>query len=218
MRRAFYRMVGARPVDPALNAFGASQDDVANELLTEGAHEAQRFMIGAGYHGWMRRFGPLVLDEDDEGRFAVLPVDFLTAQGWRRQSALEDASGRSWGKEADGRDPLSRGNVYWIPDYTTLRFGRGALVPTEVYLRYHYFHPTFGSSEETVDFPPDARRLVVCMAAQAAVDEDWVPGQEEAMGRIDRALAKARQRARRVAVTSKRQRQVQEPPVFGTRW
>lgn len=218
MRRAFYRMVGARPVDPALTAFGESQDDVANEMLTQGAHEAQRFMISAGYHGWMRRFGPLVIEEDDEGWYAELPDDFLTAQGWRRQSALEGRDGRYWGHEADGRDTGIRGNAYWIPDYSILRFARGARPPTDLYLRYHYRHPTFGSEEETVDFPFDARRLVVAMAAHAAVEEDWVPGRDEAMARIDRALAKARQVARRVSMTSKRQRQVQEPPVFGTRW
>lgn len=152
----------------------------------------------------------------DGGRFSYLPSDFLRAYGNERRSALVEAGGKRWGKEGRPDDDEARGDRYYIRG-EELWLARGARVPTTLYLDYHYLHRAWTASI-SIDFPLEARGLVVAEAAAAAKEESWFPGERDDEMRIDRALARAREDARDVARPTKQARALRKAPRYGNRW
>ena len=214
---AWYRLVGSESADDALVAHGESADDVAYQALTRGCRNAQRTMLGFGYGGWRVRSAALSFSGTDAttgGRYASLPSDFLRAAGSRRQSALEEANGDPWGQEVD--DSKVKGNGYYLQG-DELWLTRNASPPSTLYLAYHYTHPVWSASV-TIDFPVDARYLIVAEAANVAKEESWEVVGPEGAGKIERALMRAKEEARGVARLTKSPRQFKRPYRGASHW
>lgn len=220
VKDAWYRLIGTEVEDPALVDLGETEDDVAYLWLTEGAHEAQEWMIRKGYDGWRKRGSAITswtgADSTDGGRFNSLPADFLRAWGNRRESAFVEANGRPWGQEIDPEQQALMGNHYYFRG-DNFWITRGATPPTTLYLQYHYLHPNWSDSV-TIDFPLRSRSLIVAEAANMAKEEDWFPGDAARELKIERAVARARERARRAARQTKSPRQFRPPARFANRW
>ena len=219
VKAEFYRLVGTLPDDGALVENSEAQDDVAYLYLTRGSRAAQRWMLKMGYGGWRKRSAALTwsgTDAADGGRYATLPTDFLRACGSQRQSALREANGDGWGQEIIVYDEQLEGDGYYFRG-DTLWLARTAAPPTTLYLDYHYTHPAWSASV-TIDFPMDARALIVAEAADAAKAENWLPGDQAMEVKIGRALAQAREEARDVARPSRQPRQFKKAPRWGNRW
>lgn len=220
IRRLFYRITGATSDDDALTEQGESEHDVAYEYLTRGARSAQRWMLSKGYSGWRKRSSALSWsgsDSADGGRYSDLPSDFLRLYGdRRRRSALVEADGTQWGQEVDPGQDNRRGDGYYLKnDQVWILHSAGP--PTTLYLDYHYLHPEW-SSGVTIDFPLAARALVVWEAADAAKEENWLPGGPEMEFKIERGLARARSEALDVARQSKAPREFKKNLRYGNRW
>lgn len=216
---AFYRLVGTLSDDEALTEQGEATDDVAYLYLTQGTRDAQRWMLGMGYGGWRKRSSALSFsgtDAADGGRYTALPTDFLRAYGSRKKSALREADGDPWGTEIGPDEDTRRGDLYYIRG-EQLWLARNASPPTTVYLDYHYQHPAWSASV-TMDFPMDARSLIVAEAANAAKEENWFLLGPDSDQKIERARMRARERARGVARQTKSPRQFQRVRVFGNHW
>lgn len=229
IRRAFYRMVGMVEGDSSLTLRGEAAGDVADEALTYGARAAQLWLIDHGLDSWWRkRSGALPAwsgsEAADGGRYVELSAvapDFLRFWGDPQrtdQSALSEADGRPWGREAREERSRTTGNFYYVRG-ERLWITRGAAPPAPLYLEYYARHPaiTAATPAADIDFPVDARRLVVAEAAAAAMDESWLPD-DALRPKIERALFNARQRARRVARRRRQPPGFQAPTVWGTHW
>jgi hypothetical protein len=217
---SFYRMLGVDATDDALVANGEAQDDVAYQYLTSGCREAQRTMLKLGYAGWRKRSGILVFsgtDDADGGRYASLPSDFLRAVGNQKLSALREANGDRWGTEVTTNEDEYKGDGYYIRG-EQLWLTRDAEPPATLYLEYHYTHPVWNAALTTFDFPVDARFLIVAEAANEAKEENFLPGGQEMEQKIERALARAKERVRDIARPTKQARQLRKPPRAGTRY
>lgn len=217
---AFYRLVGSESGDAALTANGEGDDDVALQFLTLGVHEAQRWMLKCGYDGWRTRSSALAFTGSDDtagGRKATLPTNFLRAYGDEKKSALREANGDPWGQEVNADDELLHGDSFYFRGETELWLGRGASPPATLYLEYHYKHPTI-TAIVTLDFPMDARWLIVAEAANAAKEENWLPGGKELELKIERALQRARERARDQSRPSKQIRRMRPSVRHGSNW
>jgi len=217
---AWYRLVGVASDDPGLTEQGDLTDDVAYQYLTLGCRNAQRWMLKMGYGGWRKRSSALVFtgsDATDGGRKITLPSDFLRAYGNRRESALRKADGTRWASEVSPEDDHIRGDYYYVRG-TELWITREAQPPSPLYLDYHYTHPLWSASLSPIDFPIDARWLIVAEGADAAKDESWLPGGVEWEQKIARRLARAREEARDIARATKSPRKARAPQRFGNRW
>lgn len=217
---AFLRLVGTEADDPELVLHGESVDEVIYLYLTRGSRAAQRYMLENGYQGWVKRSAALTWsgsDAADGGRHTDLPTDFLRAYGHSRMSALEEADGDRWGSEIRTDEEYKyKGDGYYFRG-EELWLTRQAESPATVYLRYHYKH-TLWSSGVTIDFPMDARPLIVAEAADLARNENWTVLEREDELRIDRALDRAQKEARDLCRPSKQPRVLRRPPRFGSRW
>ena len=216
---AFYRLVGTTSEDSALTEQGEATNEVAYLYLTRGCRKAQRWMINVGYDGWRKRSSALSwsgTDAADGGRYTDLPDDFLRAYGNERKSALCEAGGDGWGQEIDPEQEHLRGNFYYV-NGPQLWITRNASPPSTLYLKYHYTHPKWESST-TIEFPMDARSLIVAQAANAAKEENWLPGGPEMKAGIVSALAMAREEARDIVRPTKKPRQMRKAPRCGNRW
>ena len=220
-REAFYRLVGTDADDGALTAQTEQTDDVANLYLTRGCRNAQRWMLKMGYAGWRTRSGALSWSGTDEttgGRYTTLPTDFLRAWGTQRDSALHEANGTRWGQQVSPEDDLLRGN-HWYIRGDELWITRNASPPTTLYLEYQYLHPTWdGLADADIDFPVEARPLIIAEAADAAKEEFWLPGDVEMERKIDRAVRRAREEARDIARPTKQPRQLRRARRAGNHW
>jgi len=216
---AFYRLTGSVSEDDALVEHGEAADDVAYTYLTRGCRAAQRWLLKMGYGGWRKRTTALTWsgsDAADGGRYATLPSDFLRAYGNQRVSALREADGDQWGQEVATQDDQTRGDGYYFRG-DKMWLCRDASPPTTLYLDYVYTHPVWSASV-TIDFPVDARALIVAEAANVAKEEAWLPGGPEMEQKIERALMRAREEARDVARPTKSPRMFKRPPRMGNRW
>jgi len=220
-REAFYRLVGTESDDPALTDRGEETDEVVDLYLTRGCRVAQRWMLKMGYDGWRERSSVLSwsgTDAADGGRYSDLPSDFLRAFGNQRVSALREADGRPWGVEMSAEDDFRRGSFYYIRG-EQLWIGHSAVPPGALYLAYHYRHPKWeGLTDNDIDFPMEARPLIVAEAANLAKEENWLPGGPEMERKIERARARAREEARDVARPTKQPRQMRQSRRVGNRW
>lgn len=218
MREAFYRLCGTDANDQALVDQTESTNDVAYLYLTRGCRSAQRWMIDMGFSGWRKRSTALSwtgTDATTGGRYSELPSDFLRAYGDDQRSALRQANGDEWGYEQmDGE--FQKGNFYYFRD-NQLWLGRNASPPTTLYLEYHYTHPKWDGTT-TIDFPMDARWLIVAEAANVAKEENWLPGGPELEVKIERALQRAREETRKIARVSKRPRQLRKAARVANHW
>lgn len=222
LRRAWYRLCGVEPDDGAVSGADYGEHEVAHEYLTIGIRAAQRWMIDNGYRGWVALSDPLVFE--DAGtvtgvKRAPLPGDYMLADGMERKSALQLRDGRRWGKQVDGESAGPRGNVYWIPNLQHVFVGIGAQLPESLSIRYFRRHPAFPlDGSESIDFPVEARPLIVSEAAHAAMQDAWLPGGDPMKVGIAQRLDQDRERTRRVARTSRQQRKMNAPRRMGNRW
>ena len=216
---SFYRLLGTDATDDALILNGEAANDVAYQYLTAGCREAQRWMLKCGSGEWRKRSAALSFsgtDAADGGRYATLPTDFLRAWGSRNESALVEADGDSWGQEVGSRDTQLKGDGYYLMG-STLWLTRTAAPPAVLYLLYHYVHPTWSASV-TIDFPMDARLLIVAEAAQVAMAEAWLPGDAAMERKIEVAAMRARERARDLCRATKSPRTLRRAYRAGNRW
>ena len=217
---AFYRLVGSKSSDGALVDQGEAVDDVVYQFLTDGSRRAQRWMLDMGYGGWRKRSAALSFtgtDAADGGRKVDLPSDFLRSFGTDRVSPLTEADGTRWGALIDDvRGTTIKGDYCYIRG-DELWLARTAVLPSTVYLDYHFVHPEW-SSVVTIDFPLEARRLIIAEAANAAKEENWLPGGRDLELKIERNLQRERERARHVSRTSKAPRQLTKAYRAGSRW
>jgi hypothetical protein len=220
-REAFYRLTGSLSSDGALTKRGEATDEVANLCLTRGSRLAQRWMLEMGYEGWRKRSPAITwvgADETHGGRYTALPMDFLKAYGGQRRSALCSLNGDRWGTEITSEEDDRKGNYYYYRG-EQIWIARTAQPPVPVYMDYQYKHPEWESlTDEAIDFPVDARYLIVAEAANVGKDENWLPAGREMKAAISEALYSARQEARRIARRGKGPRQIRPPKRFGNRW
>lgn len=218
VREAWYRLCGTDADDDYLTAQGEGANEVAYLYLTRGCRNAQRWMLDMGSKAWRKRSDALTWSGTDAttgGRYSALPTDFLRAFGDGERSALRQANGDEWGTEQlDGE--FYKGNYYYFRD-EAIWLARNANPPTTLYLEYHYQHPEWTAST-TIDFPLDSRWLIIAEAANAAKEEDWLPGGPEMEVKIDRALTRAREEVRKNVRYSKRPRQIQKRTRYGNHW
>lgn len=229
---AFYRLVGTDAADPALVANGEGVNDVANTFVGRGARMAQQYMLKEGYDGWRARSPVLSFsgaDDTDGGQYADLPADFIKAYGNGRttsESALTQPNGTPWGVEIHpSLAGATQGNAYYfksvggsIPQAVPqLWLTRLAQQPDPLHLHYHYRMITVSSFTGTIDFPFDARGLIVAYAAELAKTESWLPDDEQ-FSKISVAVTAAEKEARSLAKQSRRQRQMRGVVRFGSHW
>lgn len=217
----FYRLVGSVSGDQALVLHGEAVDAVAYESLTQGSRLAQLWMLDQGYQGWRQRSAALSFTGTDDttgGKYATLPADFLRLYGSKKpvRSALVEANGDRWGSEIDADEDHIRGDHYYVRD-EELWLARAAEPPTTVYLDYHYLHPVW-SAAVTIDFPLRARALVPAYAAWVAADENWIPGGDEMLVKIERSLRKAEVMARKMSRQTKEPRRFNKPTRVANHW
>jgi hypothetical protein len=208
VKDAWYRLVGTNPDDAALTELGESEDDIAYQYLTRGCRKAQRYLLKQGYRGWHTRSSALSwsgTDAANGGQYTALPSDFLRAAGDERVSALREANGDPWGQQVDIRQGTLRGSGYYFKG-DELWLTRGATPPTTLYLEYHTAHAAW-TSVVTIDFPLEVRALIVAEGADAAMEENWLPGGREMEAKIDRALKRARLEAQDFARPTRQPRQ-----------
>lgn len=216
---AFYRLVGTETDDTELTLRGETPDQVANEFLTRGVRRAQRWMINMGYDGWRKRTGALTFtgsDDVDGGKKITLPNDYLRAYGSDRQSALREPDGKQWGQEINTEKDFRRGDLYYYRG-DELWVTKDANFPATLFLEYHFVHAAWDASV-TIDFPIDARPLIIAYAAELAKEDNWLPGGQEMKVGIVRALMSAKEEARDVARPSKTPRKFRRPKRFANRW
>lgn len=221
---AFYRLVGTDSGDQSLIEQGETIDDVVYLNLTQGCRKAQRWMIQNGSGDWRKRTSSVLTftgtDALDGGRKVTLPSDFLRAYGNFRRSALVQANGDRWGTEIVEYDDNMKGDLYYIRG-RELWVTRIANLPTSgVFLDYHYIHPLWEANldDADIDFPMEARHLIVAYAAESAMDDNWLPGGVELEGKINRAVKKRESEARQIARPTKQPRRFKKPWRFGNRW
>jgi len=217
--RGFYRLVGEMSSDPELVALGESVDEIAYIYLTQGTRAGQRWMLDCGYMGWRKRSSALTwtgTDDTTGGTYSDLPSDFLRAFGSQQKSALVEADGRPWGTEVHTLDDTLEGDGYYFRG-DELWLLRRASPPSTLYLSYHFLHPAWDATTE-VDFPVEARGLIPAEAANLASLENFLPGGNEMLAKIDRALKVARERARGLGRPSKQARMMRKPARYNSRY
>lgn len=217
--RAFYRLVGEVSSDPELVALGEDVDEVAYTFLTRGTRAGQRWLLDNGYMGWRKRSSALTWSGTDDttgGTYSDLPSDFLKAFGNQKRSALVEANGDPWGIEVNAVDDTLEGDGYYFRG-DELWLLRKASPPSTLYLDFHYTHPAWDENT-AVDFPAEARGLIPAEAANLAALDNWLPGGNEMLAKVDRALKLAREQARALGRASKQVRQFRRPARHGNRW
>ena len=222
IRAAFYRLVGAEDTDASLRLHDEEENEVAYQCLTRGVREAQRYMLKQGYDGWRRRHGPLVFlgtDSADGGRYVAFPADLLRVAGDEHRSALMQQDGQTWGHQVGPKESHHRGSAYYILG-DRLWLLKGASPPSTLYLGYTAQHPAIDDDllDANIDFPLEARGLIVAEAAMAAVEEAWFPGDERAENRIRLAWVRARMNANDVARSTQQARKLRQPRKAGNRY
>ncbi len=216
---ALYRLTGTEADDPALAQHGEAPDEVAYLYLTSGCREAQRWMLDQGYDGWSKRTSVITwtgTDEVDGGKYFDLPSDILRIRGDEDDSALREPNGQRWGREVEPDKDHILGNFFYLKGERLWRT-RSAEPPATLFLDYHYTHP-FWDSMTTIEFPIDARWLIVAEAALEAKDEFWLPGDQFMERRIESRQRRARQQARVIVRRSKKPRKMRKARRMGNRW
>jgi hypothetical protein len=224
VRKAFYRLTGVREGDPTLTRRGEAATEVVDGALTRGSRAAQRWMLKQGYMGWRTLSDPLVWTTQADGtQRAPLPDDFLRAFGDEKRSALVEADGDRWGQQLTADRGHRRGDAYWIEGLGHVYVARGATPPAGLLLDYHYRHPPWTGAAGwedlfEIDFPLEARPLIVAHAALSAKNEAWLPGDESMPAKIAAALREAQTDAMDVARATKQARRFRPVKRMGTRW
>jgi hypothetical protein len=222
IRQAFYRLVGTEEDDDLLTARDEAENEVAYIFITRGCRDAQRYMLDNRYEGWHKRSAALSwsgTDAADGGRYSALPTDFLKAAGDDRESCLVQVNGNRWGREIQASESASKGDLYYFRG-DELWLARTAVPRSPLYLEYYYTHPEWSDSlgDGNIDFPIDARSLIVAKAANVAKDDNWLLGSDELENKIYRALIAAEKEARSVARRSSKPRTFRKPYRAGNRW
>lgn len=228
LRKAFYRLVDTEADDPALTEHGSSENEVVDQLLTYGAHDAQDFLLAANRGDlWLSEVGVPTesswqgSENTDGGRYtdlSGLSESFLRLAGDEEISALREDDGEPWGKLVDWHTHRKRlrGNYYWI-EGERLWIARGASPPSDLEMHYHY-RISLPTGSTDVDFPAADRPLIVAYAGQRALNEPWAPGGEELERKVARNLEYQKQRSRSRNRTSRQPRQMQQRQMVGTHW
>lgn len=215
----FYRLVGSTSADAALVLQGEAVNAVAYEAFTQGTRLAQLWMLDQGYQGWRQRSAALSwtgTDATTGGKYSALPADFLRAYGNKTRSALVEANGDRWGVQIDADEDYLTGDLFYFRD-DEIWLARDAAPPTTIYLAYHYMHPLWTASV-TIDFPLTSRGLLAPYAAWVAADDNWLPGGEEMLAKIERAVKKAEVMARKLSRQTKEPRRFNKPVRIASHW
>ena len=143
---------------------------------------------------------------------------FLRAFGSTKshQSAIVEADGNRWGSQIEADQSYMTGDLYYVRD-DELWLAREASPPTTAYLEYHYAHAPWSASS-VIDFPMMARELIPAYAAWVAADENWVPGGEEMLLKIERSMRKAETMARKLSRQTKEPRRFKKPTRLVNHW
>ena len=213
-RRTFLRLVGGRPEDHALTAYGEDENEVVDQYLTRGLRAAQRWMLRNGYVGWRTKAALTFTAQPDGSKTAPLPADFLRAFGDEFRSALVDSQGKHWGRQVTAYEDHWQG-PYYVVEGGVVRLARGSNLPSGLYLDYHYRHPAFGD-DVVIDFPLEARPLIPAEAANLAKDEAWFP--RDSAQPVEIALMRARDGARGIARLTKQPRVMRNRRRAGNHW
>lgn len=219
---AWYRLAGTTSDDEALVEQGEAVDDVAYQSLTRGCRIAQRWMLDVGYGGWRKRSAALTFSGTDAangGKYVSLPDDCLRIWGRyddNNMSPLRQANGDPWGRLVAGQDDVLKGDYCYVRG-EQLWLTRTAQPPATLYLDYHYQHPTWDTDldDADIDFPVDARYLIIAEGVNVAKEENWYPLGADGEQRIERALVRARNEAIGVARQHKSPRRFRKPTRMG---
>lgn len=221
---AFYRLVGSTTSDDALTEQGESTDEVAYHCLTQGIWRAQRYMIGEGMQGrWLARSSAITswtgTDAADGGTYTTLPADFLMLSGDEKRSALVEADGTPWGKQV-GED-----RRYYMGDYFYLRdeqlwLAKKARPKATLYIEYEARHAALasGTLDADIDFPLEARPLVISEAADYGIEDGWCVRDEAGKQAVSNRLEKDKRAASRIAKQSREPRKTKPATMIGTRY
>jgi len=219
--QAWYRLVGTVSSDAALTENAESADEVAYLCLTHGAWQAQRYLCDRGLSDrWFVRSAALSwsgTDAADGGRYTSLPSDFLMLYGDEDRSSLVDEDFDPWGREIDAEQAHRHGAGYFYLRNERLWLTIGSDPPTTLYLEYVGRHAEI-TAVASLDFPTDARALIVAYAAEHGMHESWLPGGVELEAKILGAVRHAETVAAGVARRSRKPRKRQAPKTIGTRY
>lgn len=205
--RAFYRLTGTSATNPALIEHdGANTLEAVYQFLQYGLWDAQAFLMDAGLvNRWVTTSSALTpflgAEADDGGRYIALPADFLKLAGDDYESALRYPNGTKWGHLIDFEDRhRHRGNCYWLQgdgaNLWRLWIARGASPPSTMVCDYHHRLATLADAT-TVDFPTEHRALPVAFAADRAMTDAWLPGDQEMQAKIAKNLIGQKREAQR---------------------
>jgi hypothetical protein len=222
---AFWRLCGNISTDAALIESGEAVDEVADQCLTHGIWQAQRFLVDAGYNGWVARSTAVTswtgTDAANGGRYTAVPTDathgFLRLAGDYDRSSLVKANGDPWGCEVSYDQRSAKGDGYYLKNDQVWLL-RTASVPSTIYIEYHQQHVEFAATtfDAGLSFPVDVRMLVVAYGAQQALDEGWLPIEDP--DAIREAIQTQERRARDFARRSHAVRHVRQRPRLGNHY
>lgn len=208
LRRALARLLGFDPGGDAGEEFDSEFGETFYFLLTHGIWNAQTwFLTETPYRGWKATatdgdssgFAIAAADASDGTRTVTMPTDLLRLAGDAKRSAFRKADGSRWGQLLP--EPTDAwGNYYWW-DGDDILIAKGATVPTGLQLEYHQEHDAL-EENTTVVFPLKDRPLIVGEAAVLALNEAWVPIDDDRIaqavtGHVSLARRNALRRSRR---------------------
>lgn len=205
LARAFYRLTATSATNPALIEHDGSSLETLYQYLQYGLWDAQEFMLDCGLlNRWVTVSSTLSFsgsDASNGGRYAALPADFIRLAGDGINSALHSPNGTTWGHLIDWMDRRRAGpSSYWLESTTSnvwrLWVGPGASPPSDLVADYHHQLGTLADST-TVEFPSQHRGLIVAFAADRAMSDSWLPGDEAMQLKIAANLAKQKKEAER---------------------
>lgn len=206
LARAFYRLTATSSTNPALiEQDGSETLEAVYQFLQYGIWDAQEWMLDCGLKGyWVKTSSTLSFsgaDATDGGRYVALPSDFMRLAGDRYDSALRSPGGTRWGRLIDFEDRRTRSrDCYWLQTTTSntwrLWITPGSSPPSDLVADYHYLHATLADAT-TVEFPTQHRALIVAFAADRAMSDAWLPGDEGMQAKIAANLMKQKREADR---------------------
>lgn len=222
LARGFYRLTATGSTNPALIEHDSTALETLYQFLQYGAWDAQAWLIDCGLGDrWVTVSSAITWSGSDlanGGRYWALPADFLRAIGDDNRSCLRLIGQYQWGSQVDFRDRWSAGpGCYWLQD-EQLWIAYGSNPPTGLVLDYHEKLATLADST-TVDFPSEHRPLIPAYAADRAVSDAWLPGDDEMRAKISANLKKLKSEAwRRVRRTSGPRKLKMGRQVNSTHW
>lgn len=192
--------------DPELELRGEALYEVLDDALEQGLWNAQRFLLDIGCGGEWATSATLSFGSADAtgARSANAPEDLLRFNGDERYSAIHASDGTPWGRllEDSRHKRFVTGDWFYFAD-SKVWVTKNANIPDTTKLDYfERLELPADDDEDEVDFPADARSLIVAEAAFHAMHEYWVPAGDVAA--LEMRLARNRQNKRTEAAQALR--------------